>query len=549
VTRAPEATAPARRAHAAGTPELAERIAALDRAMALAEGRLDGAALEGVREVRARTDERLAHGAQAVVVALAGGTGSGKSSLFNALAGGTLSQVGARRPVTEEVTGWVVGDPAASADLLDWLGVARRHHAPPGPRAPDGLVLLDLPDHDSVAAHHRLLVDRFVERVDLLVWVVDPRKYAQRALHEGYLRLLAEHAEVVHVVLNQVDGLTASERDACLVDLRRLLGLAGLHGVRLHATSAATGEGVEELFAVLAGAVRERRAMGERLAADLRTAGRALQDETGPARGVDLGGGVDLVDALADAAGVRAFAATAGREYRRDARAATRPLLSRAVWALPSRVLRPLRLPGGRPRRAVEAAATDAGRGETGVTAPSPVAVRHALLGLADRGGAQLPPPWAAGLRGVAARAAGHLGGTVARALDGVSLDPGRRRWWRPVAVLWSLVEAVAVAGAVWLAVLAVLAYLQLPRPPVPDAVGALPWPTALLLGGGLVWLVVGAVRNRLVAAGAHRQQRRTLRAARQALEATVERDALTPLRAELEAHDELAAVLERVTR
>lgn len=532
-----------------GSPELADRIAALDEAVAVAEGRLDSPALDRVREVRAKTDERLAQGAQAVVVALAGGTGSGKSSLFNALAGSPLSQVGARRPVTEEVTGWVVGDPAASADLLDWLHVGRRHHVPPGPRAPEGMVLLDLPDHDSVATGHRLLVDRFVERVDLLVWVVDPRKYAQRALHEGYLRVLAEHAEVVHVVLNQVDGLTAAERDACLVDLRRLLGLAGLHGVRLHATSAATGEGVEELAAVLAEAVRERRAMGDRLAADLRTAGRALQEETGPAGAADLGGGADLVDALADAAGIRAFSTVAAREYRRDARAATRPLLSRAVWALPSRVLRPLRMPGGRPRRAVVEGDTAAGRADTGVTPPSPVAVRHALLGLADRGGAQLPPSWAAWLRGVAARAGSQLGAAIARALDGVSLDPGRRRWWRPVAVLWSSVEAVALAGAGWLAVLAVLAYLQLPRPPVPDAVGALPWPTALLLGGGVVWLLVGAVRNRLVAAGAQRQERRTLRAAHDAIEATVERDALAPLRAELAAHDELAAALERVTR
>lgn len=530
--------------------DLAERMAALDRALALADGRLDSPALDRAREVRAKTDERLARGADAVVVALAGGTGSGKSSLFNALARAELSDVGARRPVTSEVSAWVVGDPADSAGVLDWLGVARRHHVPAGPDAPDGLVLLDLPDHDSVATGHRLLVDRFVERVDLLVWVVDPRKYAQRALHEGYLRLLAEHAEVVHVVLNQVDGLSAADREACLVDLRRLLGLEGLHGVRLHATSAATGEGVAELRTVLAAAVRERRAVAERLAADLRTVGRALQGETGATAGTDLDGGAALVAALADAVGVRAFAATAGTEYRRDARDATRPLLSRAVWALPSRALRALRPRGGGPRRTVAEADTDAGAGETGTLAPSPVAVRHAMLELADRrGGAELPPAWAAWLRGVASGAGGRLGGAVARALDGVSLDPGRRRWWRPVAVLWSLVEAVALAGVAWLAVLAFLAYLQLPAPAVPDVVGALPWPTALLGGGALLWLLVAALRGRLVGAGARRQERRTLGAARQAIGATVERDALAPLRVELEAHDDLVAALERVTR
>lgn len=548
-------------------PDLGERIAAFDEALALGAGRLDPALLERAREVRAKTDERLARGAQAVVAALAGGTGSGKSSLFNALAGAPLSPVGPVRPLTSEVTAWAVGMPEEAEGLLDWLGVGRRHHADPGPDAPEGLVLLDLPDHDSVAAEHRLLVDRFVERVDLFVWVVDPRKYAQRALHAGYLRDLAEHAAVLTVVLNQVDTLSAAERDACLADLRRLLAAEGLRRARVLAASAATGEGVDALRAALAAEVRARRAVGERLAADLRTVAMALQEQTGPPVGVTLQGADALVDALAGTAGLSAFAATAGREYRADAKAATRPLLSRAVWALPSRAARPFRLlrTGRRRGRSVEPPRAVAGavgaRGGAarggdggdvpgpGPVAPSPVAVRHALLRVADSGGDGLPVGWAAALREAAGRAAERLGGAVARALDQVSLDPGRRRWWLPFAVVWSLVEAVAMAGAVWLAVLVVLAYLQLPQPPVPDAVGELPWPTALLGGGGLGWLLLGWVRNRLVAIGARRQQRRTEARARAALAATVEREALAPLRAELEAHDALAHALQRAAR
>ena len=50
-----------------------------------------------------------------------------------------------------------------------------------------GLVLLDLPDFDSVEARHRLEVDRLLRLVDLVVWVLDPQKYADRVVHQQYL--------------------------------------------------------------------------------------------------------------------------------------------------------------------------------------------------------------------------------------------------------------------------------------------------------------------------------------------------------------------------
>ena len=122
--------------------------------------------------------------------------------------------------------------------------VPRRHSVdaveqrPAEPRL-DGLVLLDLPDHDSTAVAHRLEVDRLVALVDLLVWVVDPQKYADAALHERYLQPLAGHADVMIVVLNQADLLPPDARAACLNDLRRLLAAEGLGPVPVLATSAA----------------------------------------------------------------------------------------------------------------------------------------------------------------------------------------------------------------------------------------------------------------------------------------------------------------------
>ena len=45
----------------------------------------------------------------------------------------------------------------------------------------------------------------------MLVWVLDPQKYADAAVHDRYLRPLAGHGEVMLVVLNQVDRLAPAD--------------------------------------------------------------------------------------------------------------------------------------------------------------------------------------------------------------------------------------------------------------------------------------------------------------------------------------------------
>ena len=108
------------------------------------------------------------------VVALAGATGSGKSSLFNDLTGADIAPIGARRPTSSTPIAAIWGSESASA-LLDWLKVGARHvvdespsggtgsavgRAGPTPSEPglelDGLVLLDLPDFDSLDEGHRV---------------------------------------------------------------------------------------------------------------------------------------------------------------------------------------------------------------------------------------------------------------------------------------------------------------------------------------------------------------------------------------------------------
>ena len=202
----------------------------------------------------ARARDRAALSGEYTVVALAGATGSGKSSLLNALADARIAEPGVRRPTTGHPVAVIVPATGAGAEhgadeLLDWLDVRDRHVG--GSRvlqeSATGLVLLDLPDHDSVVTEHRTIAERLYERVDLLVWVVDPQKYADAALHARYLRGLRDHAGVVVLVLNQADRLAPAEQRAMVADLQRLAAEDGLGASPVLAVSASTGAGVTEL--------------------------------------------------------------------------------------------------------------------------------------------------------------------------------------------------------------------------------------------------------------------------------------------------------------
>lgn len=258
---------------------LPERLGALSRAVAIAGARraFGGFGDELLDEAHGTLNsaaERLRLSATHTVVALAGGTGSGKSSLFNALAGAEFSPAAATRPATREAHACVWGM-AGAAPLLDWLDVrrhcryARASALDAGETTLSGLLLLDLPDHDSVLAGAAVAMDRLVDLADVMVWVLDPQKYADAAVHSRYLADLAQHAPTTTVVLNQCDRLTPEQVRDCETDLRRLLDAEGLTEARLLCCSAVTGAGLDGLRAVLADAVATRNAATRRIAADV----------------------------------------------------------------------------------------------------------------------------------------------------------------------------------------------------------------------------------------------------------------------------------------
>jgi GTP-binding protein EngB required for normal cell division len=291
------------------TTVLRERVNRLRASMEWANEAIPGPLRAEISATIQRCDERLDLGVDHTVVALAGGTGSGKSSLFNALVGQDFAVPGIARPTTSHVSAASWG-PGAKA-LLDWIGVDdhRRLEREVGDDPVfAGMVLLDLPDHDSVNAHNRDLVDYVLPMADLLMWVVDPQKYADHALHSAYVRVASDHGQPSVMVLNHVDRLAPDEAEAVTQDLRRLLALDGLDNVAVVPVSATTGQGIEALREEIKRVSQERSVAAQAVRSDLVTAGRALAGALSTRAEPQLPDVEEMVVAIARAAGVDARA-------------------------------------------------------------------------------------------------------------------------------------------------------------------------------------------------------------------------------------------------
>ncbi|GHE09777.1 GTPase [Klenkia taihuensis] len=514
---------------------LTDRLGGLREAVEAAEGRLEVPEVGRARTLLAKAGARQALG-EATVVALAGATGSGKSTLFNALSGAQVSTPGVRRPTTGTAHATVWGEPQDA--LLDWLQVPRRHLHVPDP-ALDGLVLLDLPDHDSVRLENRLEVDRLVELVDVLVWVLDPEKYADAAVHDRYLRPLAGHAGALLVVLNQADRLPGADLAAISGDLRRLLDSEGLADAALLPVSARTGAGLPELTRLLADRVAARRAATERLTADVRAVARDLQQHCGmSSSGARRADRAALTRALSDAAGVPAVTSAVERSTTKAGTAATGWPVVRWLGALRPDPLRRLHLQAGARSSLPEAGAVE----QAGVA----TAVRRAR----DAAGEGLPLGWADDLRRRTEVSTERLADRLDQAVAGTDLGSDRTPLWqRGVGVLQWLVTAAALVGALWLLVLVVLGWLQVADlVPLPRVQGV-PLPTLLLVGGLLAGLLLAVLVRPFVAFRARRRARTVRRRLDDAVAAVGQAEVLDPLTATTADHDRFCAAVARAAR
>ena len=538
---------------------LAERLNALSQLVQIgsARGGPDGfpeRLCADTEELLARAGERLRLSAEHTVVVLAGGTGSGKSSLFNALAGADFSPVGVTRPITMSPHACVWGMEGAGP-LLDWLGVSRRQRfarasaLDKGEESLAGLVLLDLPDHDSVVGGNSGIVDRFVGRADLMIWVLDPQKYADAAVHRRYLEPLAGHGAVTAIVLNQSDLLSEEEAQDCVADLRRLLDSADFHDPRVLLASAKTGAGLDDVRKLLIDTVSERQAASDRIAADADVLVPRFAacggDAIPPPANIAADHTGQLVDAFSDAAGVSAVGDALHTAY--ELRAA-----GYVGWPIGSLARRLRRRDPVRKMRLGDL------REELRAIVSGPVGAQQAeidntLTALAGDITTDLPQPWAHTTREAARSRAreipGALGAAMKESLPTVNRLPG---WWRLVRVWQWLLIAGVLAGLAWVG--AILAFGTFhagglsPGPLLGD-VTLLPWVGVMIVAIlFLGWLTSLACEN-MVMLGADVQRGRLIDFIRARITAVVKDTVLVPVEAELAEYSRFREALQTARR
>ncbi|MFF5210652.1 GTP-binding protein [Streptosporangium sp. NPDC000396] len=533
---------------------LDSRFAALSRLVELGPGRVDPKLLAESGQLLLRAGDRLKLSSDHTVVALAGGTGSGKSTLFNSISGLELSPTGVRRPTTARTHACVWGLDGAGP-LLDWLQIQWRHRfarasaLDKGESQLHGLILLDLPDHDSIRALTDTEADRLIQIADLVVWVLDPQKYADASTHRRYVTDLAGHEAVMVFVLNQADRLEPEELAECVADLDGLLRREGVGTPVIVPTSAITGKGVDNLKAVLAETVAGRRAAIQRLEADLDrltlrlTKAMPVGGVPAPSPSIDDARRIGLTDALCDAVGVPAVGEAMENVY--GVRSVEWVGWPYTRWAAKLRPdpLNSLRL--GDLKEEIRGLAG-------GSVSAQSAEVDNAVQALADGLTSGMHEAWQSGIRESARSRSAQLPQVLSEELSEVAprLDrvPG---WWRLLFVWQYLLVLLFLAGLAWFGTALAFGVFGLGKLPAGLAMfgeaASLPWVGLMMLSVlGLGLLTAVASRN-FVALDAGNERDRLEREMRRRVAKVAEEMVIEPVERELTRYNEFYSAMRGV--
>ncbi len=203
------------------TDALRELSDALARRLASAPGPNRAARAERLRR---HIDDYLRPRAQdadaPLVVVLLGSTGSGKSSLFNALAGRDISPSGVLRPTTRRPVALAHPDDAGP-QLLPGLSARGALELVADPVVGRGLVLVDAPDFDSVELANRAFAVELLEAADLVVFVTTATRYADQ-MPWTMLERARQRGVPLLAILNRLPP-EADDADAVVADYAAML--------------------------------------------------------------------------------------------------------------------------------------------------------------------------------------------------------------------------------------------------------------------------------------------------------------------------------------
>ena len=561
---------------AVATSPFARSVASLKDAISYGEGRVPETVLLDVAETLERLSQRRELSTEHTVIGFFGATGSGKSTLFNAIAGQNIALSAPTRPTTSTVQA-AIWEAEGSEELLDWLGIDKRvypqtqalaaegeategneaggnNKSAGGVAAPNavtepapglfnrirravggrgemrtrtgGLILLDMPDFDSVTTTNRDLAARMMRYVDVLVWVVDPQKYADAVIHRDFMVPLAASGAQALCVLNQADKLAPAEVPAVLASLTRLLQAEGTEAHLLAApiaVSARTGEGVDVLRDLLAQVAAAKSLSLQRTDAQLHATASQLRTYAG-GEGTVLAGAYaleaeqKLVKACYTSSQAEQVLQAAIASYRRTAGQHTGWILTRWMSRLKADPLRRLHLGQQDETKSTSKAEKSAGMlGSDSENAPELVASSLPPLSAAQKAGmanavrqyskqmaARIDEPWKRSMKEAALSREAELPELLERDMVRIDYGLGRTRapWVIFNALQWIALLS-ALVGVGWLTLISGMAYLQIQLPPAPTPEGSpVPLPTLLLLLGVLLGIASAGVGRLLTAMG-----------------------------------------------
>lgn len=563
-------------APAVATSPFARSVASLKDAISYGEGRVPETVLLDAAETLERLSQRRELSTEHTVIGFFGATGSGKSTLFNAIAGQNIALSAPTRPTTSTVQA-AIWEAEGSEELLDWLGINKRvypqtqalaaegeategneaggnNKSAGGVAAPNavtepapglfnrirravggrgemrtrtgGLILLDMPDFDSVTTTNRDLAARMMRYVDVLVWVVDPQKYADAVIHRDFMVPLAASGAQALCVLNQADKLAPAEVPAVLASLTRLLQAEGTEAHLLAApiaVSARTGEGVDVLRDLLAQVAAAKSLSLQRTDAQLHATTSQLRTYAG-GEGTVLAGAYaleaeqKLVKACYASSQAEQVLQAATASYRRTAGQHTGWILTRWMSRLKADPLRRLHLGQQEETKSTSKAEKSAGMlGSDSENAPELVASSLPPLSAAQKAGmanavrqyskqmaARIDEPWKRSIKEAALSREAELPELLERDMVRIDYGLGRTRapWVIFNALQWIALLS-ALVGVGWLTLISGMAYLQIQLPSAPTPEGSpVPLPTLLLLLGILLGIASAGVGRLLTAMG-----------------------------------------------
>ena len=583
------------------TSPFARSVTSLKEAIGYGEGRVPETVLLDAAETLERLSQRRELSTEHTVIGFFGATGSGKSTLFNAIAGQNIALSAPTRPTTSTVQA-AIWEAEGSEELLDWLGIDKRVYpqtqalaaegeategngAGGGVAAPNavtepapglfnrirravggrgemrtrtgGLILLDMPDFDSVTTTNRDLAARMMRYVDVLVWVVDPQKYADAVIHRDFMVPLAASGAQALCVLNQADKLAPAEVPAVLASLTRLLQAEGTEAHLLAApiaVSARTGEGVDVLRDLLAQVAAAKSLSLQRTDAQLHATASQLRTYAG-GEGTVLAGAYaleaeqKLVQACYTSSHAEQVLQAATASYRRAAGQRTGWILTRWMSRLKADPLRRLHLGQQDETKSTSKAEKSAGMlGSDSENAPELVASSLPTLSAAQKAGManavrqyskqmanRIDEPWKRSMKEAALSREAELPDLLERDMVRIDYGLGRTRapWVIFNALQWIALLS-ALVGVAWLTLISGMAYLQIQLPPAPTPEGSpVPLPTLLLLLGVLLGIASAGVGRLLTAMGSRYYARKLRGRLQTGVEKAVQTCVVAPIQQE----------------